>query len=62
MTRKEEMMEIDGKHCLHNALRIPEDRIGVKVSSGVKPEVKLLLFVTFAICEYIGMQSVRVAT
>ena len=57
------MIGIEGKkQYLHNALRIPEDGIGMKIGSKVKPEVKLLLSVTFAICEHIGVQSVRVTT
>ncbi|KAL9442441.1 hypothetical protein AB3S75_020866 [Citrus x aurantiifolia] len=50
------MIGIEGKQkqYLQNALRIPEDGIGMKISSKVKPEVKLLLSFTFAICEYIG--------
>lgn len=47
---------------LHNMLGIPKDRVGVKISSWVEPEVELLLFVAFALAEYIGMNNIRVAT
>lgn len=42
-------------------LGIPYDGIGVEVFGGVKPEIKLLLSVPFALCEHIGMEDVGLA-
>jgi hypothetical protein len=47
---------------LHNALWIPKDGISVKISSWIKPEIELLLSVTLALAEYIGVKDVRIAT
>lgn len=47
---------------LHDSLRIPENRIGVKVSSGVEPETELLLSATFPFCENICMESIGLAS
>ena len=43
-------------------LGLPNNRIGVEVSCGVKPEMKLLLSVPFALSEDIGVQNVGVTT
>lgn len=45
---------------LHNMFRIPENRVGVKISSGVEPEVELLLSVTFALCINISVNNIRI--
>ena len=47
---------------LHYVLGLPNNRIGVEVSCGVKPEMKLLLSVPFALSEDIGVQNVGVTT
>ena len=48
------------KESLHNALRIPKDRIGMKICSWVKPEIELLLSVAFALAEDISVKDVRI--
>ena len=35
--------------------RIPENRVGVKVLGGIKPEIELHLSVPFPLSEHIGM-------
>jgi hypothetical protein len=47
---------------VHNALGIPKNGIGVKISSWVKPEIELLLSVALALAEDIGVKDVRIAT
>lgn len=47
---------------LHDALGIPKNGIGVKICSWDKPEVELLLSVSFALAEDIGVKNVRVTT
>ena len=47
---------------LHDSLWVPEDGIGVEISSWIKPEVKLLLPVAFALAKHIGMKNVRITT
>ncbi|KAF1867148.1 hypothetical protein Lal_00049577 [Lupinus albus] len=37
----------------YNVLRIPENRVSVKICSWVKPEIELLFPVTFALAEHI---------
>lgn len=44
--------------CLHDAVGVPEDGIGVEISSGVEPEIELLLSVAFALTEHIGVENV----
>ena len=41
---------------------IPEDGIGVEIWCWVKPEVELLLSVSFTFSNYIGVNSVRITT
>lgn len=48
--------------CLHNVYGIPEDRISVEISSGVKPEVELLLSVAFSLAVNICVKNVRITT
>ena len=43
---------------LHNFCGIPVDGVIVKISSWVKPEVKLLLSASFSLCIYVGIDSV----
>jgi hypothetical protein len=47
---------------VHNTLGIPKDGISVKISSWIKPEIKLLLSVALALAEDIGVNDVRIAT
>ena len=44
-----------------NTLRVPKKGVGVEVFGGIEPEVELLLFVTFALCIYIGVDYVWVS-
>ena len=37
----------------HNVMRIPENGIGVEISSRVEPKIELLLSVAFALAEHI---------
>lgn len=46
---------------LHNALGIPDDWIGVEISSWVEPEIELLLSVALSLAEHIGVNYVRIA-
>ena len=41
--------------------RIPKDRVGVKIGRWIKPHVKLLLSVAFALAENVCMNNIRVA-
>jgi len=41
-------------------LWVPEDGIGVKICSWVKPEVKLLLPVSLALAKHVGVENVWV--
>lgn len=45
---------------LHYALRVPEEGIGVEISSRVEPQVELLLSVAFALSKHICMYNVRI--
>jgi hypothetical protein len=47
---------------LHNALGIPQDRVGVEISSGIEPEVELLLSVALALAKDISVKDVRITT
>ena len=40
-------------------LDIPYDGIGVEVFGWIEPEMELLLSVSFALCEDIGVEGVR---
>lgn len=48
------------KKYLHNVVMVPKDRVGVKFSSGVEPEVDTLLPVTFAMSIHIRLNCVWV--
>lgn len=41
-------------------LRLPNDGVSVEVPGGVKPEIELLLSVSFALSEDIGVKNIRV--
>ena len=41
-------------------LGLPDDRVSVEVFGGVKPEVELLLSVTFALGEYVCVENIGV--
>lgn len=45
---------------LHDKLRIPQDGIGVEICSWVKPQVKLLLSIAFALAKHVGVENVRI--
>lgn len=47
---------------LHDALRVPQDGVGVEVLGGVEPEIELLFSVTFSLREYVRVEDVWVAT
>lgn len=47
---------------LHNMSSIPENGIGVEISSGVKPEIELLLSISFSLAVDISMDNVRFTT
>ena len=47
---------------LHDLLSIPNNGVGVKVFGGIKPEIELLLSVSFALSKDIRMNNVRVTT
>lgn len=47
---------------VHDGLGIPKDGVGVEILSGVKPKIKLLLSITFSLCEHIGVEDIRVST
>lgn len=47
---------------LHYMLGFPDNGVSVKVSGGVKPQIKLLLPVSLALSEYIGVYNIRVTT
>jgi hypothetical protein len=40
---------------LHDVLGFPNDGISVEISCGIKPEIELLLSVTLALSENIGV-------
>jgi len=48
--------------CLHYALRIPENGIGMEICCWVKPKIELLLSIAFALTEHIGVKDVRLTT
>lgn len=41
---------------------VPEDRIGMKISRWVKPEIELLFSISLALAKDIGVEYVRIAT
>lgn len=43
---------------LHSFCGIPVNGVIVKISSWVKPEVELLLSVSFSLCEHVSIDSV----
>ena len=43
-------------------LGIPEDGIGMEISSWVEPEVELLLSVSLALAEYVSVKNVWITT
>lgn len=47
--------------CLHDALGVPKNGVGVEVSRGVEPEVELLLSVAFALSKNICVNNIRFA-
>ena len=47
---------------LHNALRVPKDGVSVEISSWVEPEIELLLSVSFALAEHIGVKNIGITT
>ena len=44
-----------GCFLLHYVLGLPDDGISVKISCGIEPEIELLLPVTLALSEHIGV-------
>lgn len=48
--------------ALHDALRIPQDGIGVEVLGRVEPQIELLLPVTLSLCVHIGVDNIRIPT
>lgn len=55
------MLYIDEELNIHSVLGIPENRVSVEISSWVKPQIELLLSVSFALCEKVSMNYVRIA-
>lgn len=47
---------------LHDVLGLPNDGVSVEVSGGVKPEVELLLSVTFALSEDVCVKNIGVTS
>lgn len=48
-----------GAQCSHYLALVPEDRVGVEVLGGVKPEVESLFPVTHPIHIHVGLDRVR---
>lgn len=48
------------KNDLHDVLGLPDDGVSVEVSSGVEPEVELLLSVPFALGKDVCVENVGV--
>lgn len=44
----------------HDALGIPEDGVGVEIGGWVEPQVELLLSVSLALAEHVGVENVGV--
>lgn len=47
---------------LHDEFLVPNNGIGMEVDGWVKPEVKLLLPITFSLAEHICVKGVRLAS
>jgi hypothetical protein len=55
-------LDMGASVSLHDSLWVPKDGIGVEISSWIKPEIKLLLLVAFALAIHISMKNVRIST
>lgn len=53
---KEEKREESG--YLHNLIHVPENRVGVEGSGGIKPQINPLFSVSLSSREHIGLQYV----
>ena len=47
---------------LQNCLGIPQDGVGVEISSGIEPKVELLFFIALAMAVDICVKDVRITT
>lgn len=45
--------------CLHDVLGSPDNGVSVEVLSGIEPEIKLLLSVSFPLSKDIGVKNIR---